>query len=354
MNTQNNLFSSKRHRFSTDSVLNLTAEQLEVRNLVAGQIDRGEYLLESQSCCICSSDSSVLVSERDRYGLMNSTVLCQECGLLRTEPVLRPEDYANFYYHSYRTLYFEEKFATDEFFESQRRGAQPIIEYLSKSIALPNDSLMLDVGCGSGGMVQAFVDRGYRGIGIDYDANYLQKGQGRGLDLRQGNVFSFQNEEKPKLVIYSHVLEHVNDPNIELQAVRTQLHDDGYLYVELPGIKRDLRAVYKADLIRFFHIAHLYHFTLKTLTNLLQRNGFELVAGNEVIRSVWKKGETRPGITSDYQSVRNYLVLTERFRRPLAAKALLNLKCLQAAGFFLRKLGLYGMGRRVYRKLVKK
>lgn len=327
---------------------------MEVRDLVAGQIDCGFYKLEAQSCCICGDIDGDLVSERERFGLVNSTVLCTSCGLLRTDPALRPEDYAHFYYHSYRTLYFEEKYATDSFFELQKRGAQPIIEFLSKSIALPGNSLMLDVGCGSGGMVRAFIDRGYRGIGIDYDVNYLQKGQEHNLDLREGNVFSFQNAEKPRLVIYSHVLEHVHDPNIELQAVKKQIHDDGYLYVELPGIKRDLRAVYKADLIRFLHIAHLHHFTLKTLTNLLQRNGFEFVAGNENIQSVWKKGDVRNDIASDYKTVRAYLVQTEKFRRPLMIKAFLYLRVFQTAGFLLRKVGLYGAARNAYRKLLKK
>ena len=342
---------SARHQFSTDPVLRLTDYQLEIRDMVAGQIDSGFYKLESQSCCICRTSDDELISERERYGLKNSTVLCKSCGLLRTDPVLRQQDYADFYFNSYRSLYLEEKYATEEFFESQKRGGQNIAAFLNTVITLPKESLVLDVGCGAGGMVQAFVDNGYQGIGIDYDENYLQRGRQNNLDLREGNIFSFQNAEKPSLVIYSHVLEHVHDPNVELQEVRTQLRDDGYLYVELPGIKRDLRALYRADLIRFFHIAHIHHFTLTTLTNLLQRNGFELVGGNENIQSVWKKGDVQQSIDSDYHPVRNFLVQTEKYRHLLAIRAFVKLRGLQATSIFLKKLGLYSTARSVFRKV---
>jgi len=200
-------------------------------------------------------------------------------------------------------------------------------------------------------MIQTFVNDGYWGIGIDYDLNYLQKGQEHNLDLREGNIFNFENVDKPRLIVYSHVLEHVHDPNAELQAVRETLHDDGYLYVELPGIKQELRNLYRADLLRFLHIAHLYHFTLTTLTNLLQRNGFAFVGGNENIQSVWKKGDVHTTFASDYHSVRTFLVRTERFRQPLALRAAFETRSKQAVAFSLKRVGLYAIGRSIYRKM---
>ena len=164
---------SHRHRYSSIPSVKLTPQQLKVRDEISLRISNGAYRLESKGCCICGSQDGELVSERGRYGLVNSTQLCKVCGLLRTEPTFRQQDYEDFYTHFYRHLYMGEQYATDVFFGEQIRGGRRILEFLNRFISLPKNSLVLDMGCGAGGMVQTFVENGYRAIGFDYDINYL-------------------------------------------------------------------------------------------------------------------------------------------------------------------------------------
>ena len=42
----------------------------------------------------------------------------------------------------------------------------------------------------------------------------------------------------------------------------------------------------------YFQNAHLYHFTLKSLTALLELAGFELVAGNNFVQGLFRKSQT--------------------------------------------------------------
>ena len=115
-------------------------------------------------------------------------------------------------------------------------------------------------------------------------------------------------------MILSHVLEHLPDPKQSLYETSNLLTDAGYLYIELPGIFYIHRA-YK-DTLRFLQNAHLYHFTLRTLSSLLADAGYRLVKGDEQIRALFRKdASVEPIATQDqYQKVSTYLRIMEVFR----------------------------------------
>ena len=63
--------------------------------------------------------------------------------------------------------------------------------------------------------------------------------------------------------------------------------------------------------------AHTYHFTLRSLSNVLAANGFSLVTGDEYVRAVFRKcaiPADRDVFQSDFADVMNYLRFTERAR----------------------------------------
>jgi SAM-dependent methyltransferase len=219
--------------------------------------------------------------------------------------------------------------------------------------------LVVEIGCGAGGILQAFADAGYRVIGADLGAENLAYGRSRGLDLRNGDLFSLVEEidEKPALIIYSHVLEHIREPGRTLERVRQTLAEDGHLYVEVPGVKDVRSNVFQGDFLKTFHLAHIYNFSLLTLTNLAGKHGFSLVAGDEKIRSVFKRAEMRAdldGYESDYQTELAYMLKTERwrsfYRRRFAAKMALQtvLDTMRSTTVgVLRRAGMYDFAKRV-------
>jgi hypothetical protein len=72
-----------------------------------------------------------------------------------------------------------------------------------------------------------------------------------------------------------------------LRSIANLLTKDGYIYIELPGILKIQEAY--GDILLFLQNAHLYHFTLKTLTYIMNQTGFKLVKGSEDIHALYQK-----------------------------------------------------------------
>src|SRR5882724_10956941 len=63
---------------------------------IAHKINAGVYQWASRRCIVCDGDHFQIIAQRDRYGLPVTTVICRECGLLMTNPVMRETDYHDF------------------------------------------------------------------------------------------------------------------------------------------------------------------------------------------------------------------------------------------------------------------
>lgn len=325
------------------------------RAIVLNKIESGQYRKNARVCRICDGLKFDVLAERDRYAFPIQSTICKDCGLVQTNPDFQQEDYIDFYQQHYRKLYIADLVGDPkEFFQEEVWRGQQILSFLKKSTNLPPNSLILEVGCGAGGILYALRERGFRVIGTDYGVDNLTYGRSMGLDIREGGLFSLDLVERPNLIIYSHVLEHVFNPNSELQKIREVLATDGHLYIEVPGVRAVRTNVFQGDFLQTLHLAHIYNFTLTTLTSLMHKNGFALVAGNEFIRSVFKLGPVVQSTTNDYQETIKYMQDTERHRHfyfyAFRIKVLVRaaLQHIRVAGVYvLKKLGLYSWARRI-------
>jgi 2-polyprenyl-3-methyl-5-hydroxy-6-metoxy-1,4-benzoquinol methylase len=324
--------------------LSLNELQLDARSEVERKIDTGIYQFEHTNCAICGADQGELVGQKDRYGLFYATKICSSCGLVYTDPRMNEASYRQFYNEEYRKLYVATEKPTEDFFRKQEYKGWRIFQFLSSNmIVTGTDISVLEVGCGAGGILHFFKNKGARVMGIDLGSEYVNYGrQVYGLDLRVGSLIDVELSFKPDLIIYSHVLEHLLDLDSELSLVRKLSKSDTVLYVEVPGIK-EIHKHYEMNILRYFQNAHTYHFTLETLNNLMAKNGFELICGNQFVRSAFKlrKGKQCIPITSDYLRTREYLLATERRRKYFAlSKAAIKKELLKLMLKFLDILNL--------------
>lgn len=74
-------------------------------------------------------------------------------------------------------------------------------------------------------------------------------------------------------------LEHVTDPIFTLSSAKSLLKSGGHLFLEVPNLKDSLLSVWKNPFYRkfFFHEAHNWYFTEKSLRILAEKTGFEVV-----------------------------------------------------------------------------
>ncbi len=175
---------------------------------------------------------------------------------------------------------------------------------------------VVEIGCGAGGILEAFRARGCRVLGFDWGTDYLEFGRREfGLDLRVGGLAMLPAHVQPDLVIYSHVLEHVAEPRAELRQLRTLIHPETLVYLEVPGVKNLIQA-YAADFLLYLQNAHISHFTGQTLKNLLTLEQFEPWFSDESVECICRpaSGTLRPEVVNDFESVLAYLRRAETAR----------------------------------------
>lgn len=336
-----------RYRYKDESIWDLNAVQVAARQQVLRKLSSGQYPLESVSCPICGSTDFEQLAERDRYGLPVNIVICCQCGLVCTNPRMTQEAYTEFYGTEYRKLYGGDKGPSEEFFLDQYEKGRQIAEYLhSKQLfSFQNEPLVLEIGCAAGGILKYFQDHGCVVIGVDLDDEYTAYGrEHHGLNLHTGTLAELTLTSTPSLVIFADVLEHLLDPRQHLALLKQFVSKDTLLYVAMPGIKSlYYNYWYKMDFLQLLQNAHVWHFTLCSLQNLMQVNGYRLVAGDETIKSVFRASE-RSSVSwvSDYDSTLRYLRRLEQVRRFTPV----NLAYINR----VRRLGVRGVVKKLYQK----
>lgn len=295
-------------RYCDDGVplLYLDKTQRRVKQQVERKVAAGTYGFVAVACALCEGSRFSSLADKDRCGLRTPVVVCTDCGLVQTNPRMSEEAFRDYYQTEYQILQYDKSLPQDAFVRERARGRE-ILTHLERSSSWPHRGarFVIDVGCGSGGVLSAFADRGCRVLGVDVAAERLDLAKERfGLELVDGSLADLQlNGARPDLVIYSHSLEHVLDVNRELETLRNLLAPDSIVYVEVPGIKRlDL---YQDDFLRYLQNAHVYHFSLETLTQLMEKHGFVRIAGDESVRALFKPIDraAAPPLRSDYLSV---------------------------------------------------
>jgi len=314
-------------RLKNDGVaeLNLNALQQKMKQQVTEKVKKKTYKFEEINCLICNSSEKKLLGEKDRYGLYLSVNICCNCGLTYTSPRMTQTAYNEFYNTEYRKLYIGTENPKEDFFEDQKKKGEHIFNYFKNHQLLNNDTkYVLEVGCGAGGIIDYFRDKGFQVKGIDLGEKYVNYGKSEhGLDLETATLADISNKKKPDIIIYSHVLEHILDINKEIKLITQFLKKNTLVYIEVPSIK-EIHKNYESNILRYLQNAHTFHFTLESLVNLMSKHGFELVEGNQFVKSIFKYTGVFKNYTNDYSSVVNYINQTEkkRFLYPFSIHAI--------------------------------
>ncbi|WP_426172709.1 class I SAM-dependent methyltransferase [Massilia sp. TWR1-2-2] len=195
-----------------------------------------EHAATEVACEVCNEAESVLIraSVEIEHGLdVDLRVLaCARCGYLFQNPRFDAAFYSAYYEHRYRLVLSGSAGPSDGFMQDQRsRG-----EYLYRRLAGLFDApgRMLDVGCSAGGVMHAFLMRGWTGFGTDPDAGYVAHGQQHyqapiALQAAEEMVLEPHSYD---LIVITGSLEHVVDPNRVLALCRLAARPGAVLLLE--------------------------------------------------------------------------------------------------------------------------
>jgi SAM-dependent methyltransferase len=151
----------------------------------------------------------------------------------------------------------------------------------------PFKGKVLDVGCGIGNSLAYAVERGWEGIGIDFDADAIAAGKKRfGLtNLEVNDVVTYARihaDKKFDLITFFDVLEHVDNHNEFIEAISSLLVDGGYIAMSMPYRKH-------AEWLMPLDVPprHLTRWDRTSLKKFLEARGFAVVYMTRRTDGIW-------------------------------------------------------------------
>ena len=199
-------------------------------------------------------------------------VECTQCHLVFLNPRPSPEEIINFYpdedYHPFKALRGAQ---LPEPAEQQQRRA-------SELTSLMGSGRVLDVGCSTGLFLLAMQRNGWQVSGVEpslaaaaFARSKLQ------LDVMTGFIQDIDQLATFDLITFWEVLEHTHSPQTVLTHASQLLSPGGYLAASVPNWASWERRLFRQRWIELDTPRHLFHFTPQTLSNYLDRCGFQVV-----------------------------------------------------------------------------
>ena len=228
-----------------------------------------EPSVEVPRCPVCGHGWA-----RPRYvigGHAFRLVTCDECDLGRLHPQPPAQTVEDFYPPEYYGA-LGNKFSGPVEFVMRRLAARRARRLVDD---VPPGGRVLDVGCGRGVLLSAFLERGLETHGVETSRSAV-----RGVDPRAEIAIA------PRLadvgyasgyfdaVVLLHVLEHLPDPRGTLEEIHRVLRPGGKLVVAIPNFS-SWQARWAGP--AWLHLdlpRHLFHFPLSALGRLLVDCGF--------------------------------------------------------------------------------
>jgi hypothetical protein len=260
--------------------------------------------LEERACILCNSADLHLLSECDRYGFDLKKKYCDNCGLIQTSPSLSKEFHNQFCTSLYRPLYMNNTLVDyAKFNDEQTAKADRIREYLEEKTvegSVSNFNIM-SYNCSSAGILNHLKPHAKSVQGCDLDVAAIEYAKSNYDFKVEVSELPTSIPKSPNIFILSHVLEHLYDPKEALTTIKKLLSDSDYLYIEVPGLNMLYKGIYKHDLRRYFHIAHVTDYTAGTMKAMAAVSGYDVLHCDENVSALlrpsnktsikWEKSE---------------------------------------------------------------
>lgn len=199
--------------------------------------------------------------------------ICDSCGHVfqpSIDNALIELIYSEFYKH----------YNLDTSVEFQKIYGQRTIDFIEKNlVGMPKSGgKILDIGCGEGTFFRFFQERNYECYGFEPSDKYLiakQKNPDAVIssdffDAVDANIF----DEEFDIIILNWVLEHVVELDKFMPILSRYCKPGTMVVFQVP----DLTYYLENDLFLFYVHEHIHYFTLRSITELLTRSGFEIRA----------------------------------------------------------------------------
>jgi len=226
---------------------------------------------EDIACPVC--DSRVRSLYGQKYGFFLSR--CSECSMVYVNPRPTQNSLVRFYRDSTASAYFQEHIirATEQ--HRFLRIVKPRLEYITQVV--PIKGAWLDIGCSTGMLLSEGRGLGWDVHGIEFEPGSISQARKNGITIYDSPIEKLSLNNSFELITMFEVLEHVGSPLDTLTACYHANKANGYIVITVPNIDGVEFNVLGVGHSNVCPPGHLNYFSPETLSNILNRVGYEIV-----------------------------------------------------------------------------
>ena len=236
-------------------------------------------------CTTCDSENNELLwsnlkKDSPRHKSQPLDVLiCKDCGLVFLDLTGLSEETLFDYYSNTNT--FEKPGPLPEGHKALRdHQVNWALEQLPNGV---KPKSFLDVGCGAGYISNLYKQLSDDVMGTDLSHAMIANLKDLyGIDGKQGPFSADLVNRKFDFISCITVLEHMYDPKEEILEMKKCINEDGFLFIEVP----DAEFPRSDTIVDHLAFDHLWHFTVGTLSRLMERCGFKILGTFQRLNSL--------------------------------------------------------------------
>ena len=225
----------------------------------------------SMPCQICGQARGwSLVTHLPRFLFKKKANIlsCKGCGVGKTEPP-----------PSTSFEYYENNDRNDKLFTDRSvvyKGFSRALLQLLK-IENPRGKKLLDFGCGGGFVVEVAKEMGFESYGIEANMTMVRWCQERGLNVESKSIESLVVEDKKfDIIIFSAVLEHIEDPISILLECKKLLTPTGVLAISQAAYDGLLPKIFPWGWYGWQPQEHFWHFNKGSIETMASKSGLQV------------------------------------------------------------------------------
>lgn len=249
---------------------------------------------EKHRCILCGSSLELAVGALNdtRFGTLGSYEVhrCVGCGLEHTLPMPSLPELKKLYEAQYNfggetgALYSQlrERFLFSSLYRLWCRLDGDISFHLRRG-----SGRLLDIGCNEGRGLRIYARNGFQTEGLELNETAASMARKAGFKVHTCLLDEFESPTHYDFAVLSNVLEHSLDPGQMLRDVHRIMARGGQIWISCPNSQSWLRTVFGRSWINWHVPFHIFHFSSKTLRQLLAQAGFEQIEVSQITPALW-------------------------------------------------------------------
>jgi 2-polyprenyl-3-methyl-5-hydroxy-6-metoxy-1,4-benzoquinol methylase len=226
------------------------------------------FMAEEISCCVCSNkdpENFSLKYQKENFAV----VVCEYCSHHFIPPYYRKKIEYSQYKNADVTAAVR---AGNNWIKIQRHKLR--FRFIQRFI---KQGKLFDLGAGWGHFMLAGKELGYDVYGVEISEQpYLYCVNDLKLPVDHIDFFQMDASKKFDIITMWDVLEHIDKADVFLQKCAELTKPGGYLFLQVPQIDSFFAKRHK-DNWKMMGLDHVNYFSKKTITHILENNGYEVL-----------------------------------------------------------------------------